>query len=203
MRPDFNRHLLVRIARWFAQRIDSIEAILYASFTMTVFLAGGFGAVIAGANLVLGWRQLAVPERVGAAAWVVGWVFLDMPCMFRLALNAVRHQSHIALKTAEAQRMTPFFLRPLVTIWWAAHFLAGAWMAALFHSFSHGQSFSQWLVLIPAIGLGICANGFLMLAICAATSSAHARSMVWRFRLLVDAAIGLIGVFFVHLILGK
>jgi len=53
--------------------------------------------------------------------------------------------------------MPPWVLRPLVALWWAAHFAMAGWMAAMFHLFSHhGTGGGQWVVMISRVAAGFC-----------------------------------------------
>jgi hypothetical protein len=200
---DFDRLLWVRAVRAAASGIVKVEGFLCTLFSAVILLVGGIAAAAAVGSLVTESSRINLLEKAALVAWASSWTLLDLPYMLRLMLTAIRHDHPIPLNAAIAQRTPPPVLRPLVSAWWLAHFSVGAWMAAGAHAFSHRQNPMRWLVFIAAVGLGFCANGFLMLTVCAATPSARARSIVWRSRALIDVAIGLLGALVVERLIRK
>ena len=88
--------------------------------------------------------------------------------------------------------MFPVLLRPFIVLWWIIHFAFGASGALAMHAIAQKDQ-QPWMMAIFGCGLGLSANGFLMLAICAATTLASVRMSVWRYRILIDIAFALLG----------
>ncbi len=180
--------------------IDVIESLLCALFSTVMFLLGGFAAAAFVTSSFLDKQQVFPLQPVVAVIVALGWLALDLPYMIQLLLLGLRSQHPVALNGALGQPMLPLPLRPLVALWWFAHFLPGAWLAALFHSFAHGSG--HWLILLPAFGMSYSANGFLMLSVCAITQSQTIRMRIWQFRLLIDLGLVLVGAFLIARIIG-
>jgi hypothetical protein len=203
MEQELEQNLVILAARAFARAVGILEGFLCMICCTGFFLMGGFGSVIAVANCVYEWKKTNIWLVLATVVGTVGWLCLDLPYSIRLMLMAIRHEHPVALKCTLHQAMPPKILRPLVALWWLAHFSVAAWLAALFHSFNRGQSTAQMLSLIPAIAVGFSANGFLMLSVCSATTSAKTRITIWRFRIIIDVIIALFGAFVISRIIPK
>src|SRR6476469_1259331 len=68
------------------------------------------------------WGGAQNDERALFAAGAAGWLFLDVPYLIRLWRVAFRGPPPITFEAAARQRMAPLFLRPVIAIWWLAHF---------------------------------------------------------------------------------
>jgi len=126
----------------------------------------------------------------GAAEWLLAglmWLWLDVPYLWRLGVVACKKETPFALQAATAARTPHLLVRPLVSVWWLAHFGAGVRFAAEVH---HGLDPIEFSLVAC---YGFAANGFLMLGTCAATPSEKIRSTVWRLRGLTDVGLAFVG----------
>jgi hypothetical protein len=133
----------------------------------------------------------------GAAAGM--WLVLDVPYLWRvwrMAFGRSRDLSKpYAFDVASRQRVLPVGLRPVVVAWWLAHFAFGAWAAVYTHTITEADEpgLGMPLKFLVVTSYGFAANGYLMLAVCAATRSERVRAGVWRARGVVDIALGVVG----------
>jgi hypothetical protein len=91
--------------------------------------------------------------------------------------------------------MAPLVLRPVIAIWWLAHFsLAVAASLTTAAMVMEGEPVMMHAIrFLLATSYGYAGNGYLMNAVCALTRSPSAREWVWRRRGIVDVALGVIG----------
>ncbi|MGD0141115.1 MAG: hypothetical protein ABSD28_19820 [Tepidisphaeraceae bacterium] len=181
-----------------ARVVGTFEDWLSLVFAATVTLSGTFGLVARASE----WEGETPPERAIIVIWAIGWITLDCWYTARLILIAVRRRRPFALTAACERWMWPLLLRPVVVLWWLGHFIVGALSAATLHflAFRNTAQNTRVLDVLMAAGFGFAANGFLMLAVCAATRSARVRLIVWRFRAAIDIALAFIGVLLSQLV---
>jgi hypothetical protein len=79
------------------------------------------------------WPTVPFPARIILAAWMLGWIFLDLWYTARLIHIAVRRCRPFALVAACERRMWPYVLRPIIVAWWFGHFITGVFCAAVTH----------------------------------------------------------------------
>jgi hypothetical protein len=141
------------------------------------------------------WEGAGNGERALVAAGALAWLLLDVPYLVRLWRVAFRGPPPITFEAAARQRMAPLVLRPLIAIWWLAHFsLAVAASLITAAMVMEGEPVLIHSVrFLLATSYGYAGNGYLMNAICALTRSPSAREWVWRRRGVVDVALGVIG----------
>jgi hypothetical protein len=137
-------------------------------------------------------------QRVERAVWLgfaIGWVLLDVPYLIRLWRVAFAGPPPITYEAAARQRMMPVILRPVIALWWLAHFGFAALASVFTKSFvlDGDPILVHSVCFLVATSYGYAANGYLMNAICALTRSTDARIAVWRRRGLIDLALGVIG----------
>jgi hypothetical protein len=139
------------------------------------------------------WSSTASQVTYGGLA--LGWVVLDLPYLVLLWRVAFRGKRPWAFETANRRWMAPLALRPLIALWWFAHFAFGVHTALTTPALVKDSD--PWIVLginfLLTTSYGFAANGYLMLAVCALTRSPTARLAVWRRRGLIDVALGVAG----------
>jgi hypothetical protein len=93
----------------------------------------------------------------------------------------------------------PFYLRPLMAIWWLAHFLIGVAGAILLNNFIESQgpqgvSIAMRIVafLITGFTMTYCANMYLLLALHAIGFGERGIRVAWRWRILIDIAVAVL-----------
>ncbi len=177
-----------------ARAVGMIEDWVGVVFVSTVTLSGTFGLV----GLASDWQNQTHVERNMFVIGSVAWIFLDLWYTARLIYIAIHRRRPFALTAACERQVWPLLLRPLAVVWWLGHFVTGALCAATYHvmTFKDTDRNPPALDFVMAIGFGFAANGFLMLAVCAATRSARVRMIVWQFRALIDIGMALTGVLF-------
>jgi hypothetical protein len=117
--------------------------------------------------------------------------------LIRLWHVAFRGPPPITFEAAARQRVAPLALRPVIAIWWLAHFS----LAVAASLITAAMALEGDPVLVHAIrfllatSYGYAGNGYLMNAVCALTRSPAARAWVWRRRGFIDVALGVIGAF--------
>ncbi|MDB5319174.1 MAG: hypothetical protein JWN40_805 [Phycisphaerales bacterium] len=141
------------------------------------------------------WESRDDLDRAAWGAAAAGWLFLDIPYLIRLWRTAFRGPSPITFETANRQRVAPLLLRPPIALWWFAHFAAAAWFSLLTTTLVIGDDpvIAHSITFLLATSYGYAANGYLMNAVCALTRSPGARLAVWRWRGLIDVALGVAG----------
>jgi len=181
-----------------ARTVGMVEDWIGVVFVATVTLSGTFGLIGKASD----WQNQTQVERNMIVIGSIGWLFLDLWYTARLIHIAVRRRRPFALTAACERRVWPLLFRPLAVVWWLGHFVTGALCAVTLHimTFKNTGPNSPGLDFLMAIGFGFAANGFLMLAVCAATRSARVRIIVWKFRGLIDIGMGLTGVLFSQLL---
>jgi hypothetical protein len=119
-------------------------------------------------------------------------VFMSFLCAI-----AGRGETPTAVALAMHQWRWPKPLRPIVVLWWAAHFLAAAFGVLLLElDFSLGNTIDQRLLtigLLLLLTLAGCyaANIYLLLIVTAVIPRTPFIAAVWRWRLAVDAVAAL------------
>jgi len=141
------------------------------------------------------WEGADNGERALVAAGALAWLLLDVPYLVRLWRVAFRGPPPITFEAAARQRMAPLILRPVIAIWWLAHFsLAVAASLTTAAMVMEGEPVMMHAIrFLLATSYGYAGNGYLMNAVCALTRSPSAREWVWRPRGIVDVALGVIG----------
>jgi hypothetical protein len=136
----------------------------------------------------------------GPARWIttvlfVGWVVLDLPYVIRLFVVALGRWKPLALEVARRQWVAPFVFRVPIAIWWAAHFAGGVCFAILGEGLDKAGDPRgvRAMAFLMSASYGLAANGYLMLAVGAITCSERVRQAVWRHRVLIDCAVGVLG----------
>jgi hypothetical protein len=171
------------------ERLEDGLAMLFGNL-VTLMLGMLIGLLIVGE----GERQ-SVAERVFFISLAAGWLLLDVPYLVRLWHVAFRGNHPWALETAKRQRLMPVPMRPIIALWWLAHFACGAWF-----SLSSTLMFSPderlpvaALSLFMGFCYGVATNGYLIIGVCALTTSQSIREACWRWRFLLDLALGVGG----------
>jgi len=138
--------------------------------------------------------QLNLAAKLVYVIFVLAWLGLDVPYLFRLWRSLFRRGRHPALRTAEAEPLWPHLLRPLVAFWWLTHFLIGVLAVFGFHLMAkkHDRA-DEKLSFFMATCCGYAANGYLILAIAAMTRSQQIRRQFWQCRVLLDLLLGVLG----------
>ena len=150
------------------------------------------------AVLVLGWNILFVVADAGEegvlylrAVWV-GLVVLEGVFLLWLKHSLEAGLHPVAPEMALRQIRWPVLLRPVVFLWWGAHFLmAAAAGAALVYS-QRDDSIVLWAqVAVRFLNFTAVysANLFLLLAVTSLWRNRQLVGILWRWRLLVDAVI--------------
>jgi hypothetical protein len=160
-----------------------------------VVLVIGFGGWIVTCSQ-LDWADALWPRRW---EWIVAglfWLFLDVPYLWQLAVTAHKRRKPFALQVAVRKRLPTLLLRPLIGIWWLGHFAVGIQGASAIHARKLGNDNRLDLTntFFMVACLEFAANGFLMLGVCALTSSKGIRRTVWRLRVLIDFGLALLSV---------
>ena len=130
---------------------------------------------------------------------VVVWLGFDVPYLWRVWRVAFerrrRERKPYAFEVARRQRTFPMPMRMLVVVWWLTHFAFGACLALVTHTITDVEEPGLGVPLKFLLGMsyGFAANGYLMLAVCAATRSERVRDVIWRARGLVDVVLGVLG----------
>ena len=99
--------------------------------------------------------------------------------------------------TAEQQPVWPLPLRPIIGLWWLAHYAVGVLAVVGFNQDAHDHGHHEpVLSFFMATCSGFAANGYLILAIATFTTSPVIRRRIWKFRVVLDVTMGVIGWWF-------
>jgi hypothetical protein len=143
--------------------------------------------------------NVSVLWRLAIIAIAIGWICLDLPYLLRLWRAIFRGPRPAALTAARNQWRVPMVLRPLVGMWWLAHFCAGVAAAIVMHGVKPaqpgGEAGVRILTIFMATSFGFAANGYLLSAVCTMTSNESVRLKVWRSRAWVDIALAILVLF--------
>jgi hypothetical protein len=119
--------------------------------------------------------------------------------MFVATWKVVGRGETFAIDAALSSPIWPTFVRPLVALWWTAHFLFGVFAAFMIEAQHYappaksGTGMEEPLplaaVLIAGFGLTFAGNIFLMFAAAALTRQRQTLERVWSLRVPVDIAV--------------
>jgi hypothetical protein len=160
-----------------------------------VLLALGIGGCIV-TLLSLAWAHESWRSRSGWITAGLLWLLLDVPYLWRLATVARLHWRPFALQTAMRTKLPPLVLRPIIGLWWLAHFALGvgaAMIMARVKNYEGDAALVVVFIFFMVASYGYAANGFLMLAVCVVTPSERIRRTLWQFRFLTDIGLAILG----------
>ena len=115
-------------------------------------------------------------------------------------------QHPLSVAIAFRSPILPWWLQPIIMLWWLVHFVAGVWLAASLSSQTSGEVialFSRLLFFGMAFGMTCAANAFLLLAASALSASHETIWRIWRWRLAIDALVALVGASLVPYVLNR
>jgi len=179
----------IRRGRAIAHGFGTVENWLAMFFSLLLTIT--FGGLFLFAPLA--WVEMPWPARLLTPVGTVMAATFDVPYIIRLFAVALRGRRPFTVQAARGQWRPPWPFRPLVVLWWAAHF-AGGVVAAVFGAAVKTQgSAERPLLFFMATCYGFAANGFLMATVVAATPSERVQSIVWRSRIIFDVLLGMAG----------
>jgi hypothetical protein len=154
-----------------------------------------FGMVIVDAIRDRGIREWVY---VGVPLTVV-WLLLDVPAVLKLWFSLAGGKKPAAVHAAMRLRALPWALRPLVALWWLAHFLTGlafiyvVAFAPVPRDPAYSPGADAFLTRSLELGFGwfycFVANVYLVFAVATLTRSESAVRHVWARRWFIDASI--------------
>jgi len=173
-----------------------VEATIGAFFTFAL----GFALLLA--SLVLGYALWHGPGRWLVLPLAIP-VCLELRFLYVLKVKLEEGHYPFAPYFAMQYRRWPLVLRPVVAIWWLAHFAAGI-AAIILADNILVMNMTDWntrvlrSVLFVAVSFTIAysANLFLLLTVTAIGGGRPAVSLFWRYRFLLDLAVAVIAAFF-------
>ena len=182
---------LTGLGRAIGCAIDAAENGLAMFFSLLLTITFGGVALLA----PLAWDQMPWAARPFAVLGSVMAATFDVPYVVRLFGVALGGRRPFTLQAARGQWRPPWPLRPLVVLWWVAHFAGGvvAAVASATIKTPEAAAAERPLVFFMTTCYGFAANGFLMAAVVAATSSERVQRAVWRSRVFLDVSLGVAG----------
>src|SRR5258706_5283023 len=140
-----------------AHKVEGALGMFFGTF-LTLLLAG-----LVGMNYE-SWKGLRDGERALWAAGALAWLFLDVPYLIRLWRVAFRGPAPITFEAAARQRVAPLILRPVIAIWWLAHFslAVAASLVTAAMVLEGGPVLAHSIRFLVATSYGYAGNGYLM-----------------------------------------
>lgn len=170
-------------------RVESFVGMLFAWFV-------GLAVIT---FVVIGWRNAAGSFAAALLATPVALFALAVEVsMFVATWQAMSDRETLAIAAAQRVRIWPVFARPVVALWWLAHFLVGVAGAVMFEFTLHDVEThrrtgtappSPAFVYVFGFGLTFAGNVFLALAVANVTRRESILKRVWSLRLLIDALV--------------
>jgi hypothetical protein len=167
--------------------------------TFFTVVAGSAICCISITIIILG---AAAPKGEALAPWLallfaLPFLLLDLPYLIHLWRWRAPRSCPRALYIAKNQPLWPKAVRPLICVWWLAHFGLAAAFALPAHFIAvvpPGSPFGHKLwrgLLAVAVATGMCAtaNQFLLAAVAALTRRENVLDATWRMRHSIDVAI--------------
>ena len=174
------------------ERLGRGAAIYFALFLCALILGGG-----AVAALVV-W--LAVGHHFNLNCIVTATYIVVCPFelrSLRFLSNQLEGEKGL-VELALEQRDFGAAMRPLVALWWAAHFMAAVLLANWLGEFyllaggGHAEKWAYFASLFVRLAGAIAANYFVLLTVAAIWRDAELLKLVWSLRLLVDLGVAFV-----------
>lgn len=175
--------------------LQFLEAFMGAFFA---FVFGFFLAVFGGDVAWMAYSQGHVlwPGAIWAVAVVFELFFLRWLKLALEGLLAGRVPYPFAPAFVMRQWTWPIVLRPLLTVWWLAHFLIGVAAAVILNNLivldgsqDHSHAARIIAFLVTGFTITYSANMYLLLALRAIGFGERTIRLVWRWRLVIDIGV--------------
>ncbi|MGA2583359.1 MAG: hypothetical protein ABSG31_08780 [Tepidisphaeraceae bacterium] len=141
---------------------------------------------------------------LGVGVWLGWWIFFDMQYLGLIWKGVRKGKRPLGLRIALIQRRPPLLLRPIVCLWWLAHFATAVLFALILAELKRDASgvvdtsdhvLLSVLTFLASLGITYSANGYLLLAITALRRSRKVITTIWSWRLLLDVVLSLVCVY--------
>jgi hypothetical protein len=171
------------------QKFEDGASMLFANLLTLMIL------MLVGLEVQEFWQRAKALEQAAYIAIGLAWIALDIPYLARLWRVSFRGNHPWAFETAQRQWIAPVPLRPIIALWWLAHFAIGVWFAlGTTALIKPGDPLAMHVLnFLITTSYGFAANGYLILSVCAMTRSQGARDAIWDRRGLLVLALGVAG----------
>jgi hypothetical protein len=184
-------------APWALRTLQKIEATIGAFFAFLV----GFVLLVIGGDIVY-----VAYGQPGSYVVTAIWLTLLIPeTWFLWKLKHALEIGHYPFAPWFALKWSkwPLLLRPLISLWWAAHFLIGIVASIYFDNIVIADTTTRNIRLVRCLifiiidlTIAYSANLYALLAITAAGGKEQIVNNIWRWRIALDLAVAIVAAFY-------